>query len=186
MASPSQSLCLRCGLCCSGPIFSSVQLEPEDEVAPLMAAGINICSEGDASMFKQPCAAHRNCACTVYANRPKYCRSYKCELLKKFERGDISYEPAREIINTVVSLKNEVNTLALAASINIQSKEDIALLLKRWWKNPSIGKTEGGYAHVFLKFGALQIYLDRFFRSKPIAQADAARISESPMPRSPN
>jgi hypothetical protein len=174
MASPSQSLCLTCGLCCAGPIFSAVQLEPEDEVAPLMATGINIYSEGDANIFKLPCAAHKNCVCTVYANRPKTCRSYKCELLKRFERGGISHQAAQEIINKVVSLNNEVNALALAASINTQSKEDTVLLMKKWWRNPNIGTTEGGYAHVFLKFGALQIYLDRFFRRKPLSQADVS------------
>jgi hypothetical protein len=166
-------------------MFSSVQLEPEDEVTPLMTAGVNIYFEANANMFKLPCAAHKNCTCTVYANRPKNCRSYKCELLKRFERGDISRQAAQEIVTKVVSLKNEVNELALAASINTQSKEDMALLLKRWSRNASISTTERGYAHVFLKFGALQIYLDRFFRRKPPVQADASGIS-TPLPQRPN
>ena len=186
MVSPSQSLCLTCGLCCAGAIFSSVQMEPEDEIPPLMAASINIYWEGNANKFKLPCAAYKNCICTVYGNRPKNCRMYKCELLKRFERGDISHQAAQEIINKVVSLNNEVNALALEASINTQSKEEISLLLKRWWGNPSIGTTRQDYAHVFLKFGALQIYLDRFFRRKPVARADAAHIGESTSPSQSN
>jgi hypothetical protein len=135
-----------------------------------VAAGINIYSQGDANMFKLPCAAYKDGACTVYAGRPKNCRLYKCELLKRFERGDISHQTAQEIINKVVTLKNEVNALALAASINTQSNENMALLLKRWWENQSTGAIERGFAHIFLKFGALQIYLDRFFRKKPLAK----------------
>ena len=177
MVSPSQSLCLTCGLCCAGPIFPSVQLEPEDEIAPLMAAGIAIYSENDANMFKQPCPAHKNCSCTVYENRPKNCRSYKCELLKRFERGDMSREAAAEIISKVVSFWNKVNALALAVSINIQSTEDMFLLLKKWRKNSSVGSTEQARAHVFVQFGALQIYLDRFFRRKPFSQAGAPHIN---------
>jgi hypothetical protein len=186
MVSPSQSLCLTCGLCCTGAIFSSVQMEPEDEIPPLMAASINIYWDGNANKFKLPCAAYKNCSCTVYGNRPKNCQRYKCELLKRFERGDISHQAALEIINKVVSLNNEVNALALEASINTQSKEDMSLLLKRWWGNPRIGPTRQDYAHVFLKFGALQIYLDRFFRKKPLARADAAHIGESTSPSQSN
>jgi hypothetical protein len=176
MDSSSQSLCLTCGLCCDGAIFSCVKLKPDDEITPLKAVGINIYSDSDANMFKLPCAAHKNCTCTVYANRPKDCRLYKCELLKRFERDDISHEAALEIINKVVSLNNEVNALALAASINTQFKEEVTLLEKRWLgEPPSIGDgaTKQGHAHDFLKFGALQVYLDRFFREKPAVQAVA-------------
>jgi hypothetical protein len=137
-------------------------------------------------MFKLPCAAHKNCICTVYANRPKNCRLYKCELLKRFERGDISHEAALEIINKVVSLKNEVNALALAASINTQSKEEVTLLEKRWLGNPSIGATKQGLARDFLKFGALQIYLDRFFREKPAVQTVAPSSESAPPSKSSN
>jgi hypothetical protein len=182
MNSSSQSLCLTCGLCCDGTIFSSVQLKSDDEIIPLKAVGINIVPDSDSNRFKLPCAAHKNCTCTVYSNRPQDCRTYRCELLKRFERDDISHEAALEIINRVVSLKNEVKALALVASTNMQSKEEVTLLMKRWWGDPSIGPTKQGYAHVFLKFGALQIYLDRFFRKKTVGQAIAPRTSESASP----
>ena len=174
----SQSLCLACGLCCDGTLFSSVPLRPNDELGALKTAGVSIVSDGDPNMFTQPCAAHKNCACIIYANRPHDCRAYKCELLKRFERDEISHESALEIINKIISLKNEVNALALAASTDMQSKEDVTLLMKRWWKNPSVGATEQEYAHIFLKFGALQIYLDRFFRKKLIAKTVASHSSE--------
>jgi uncharacterized protein len=161
MASSSQSLCLTCGLCCDGTIFSSVPLKPDDEITPLKTVGIDIVSDNDANrLFKLPCAAHKNCTCTVYANRPQVCQIYKSALLKRFERDEIPYEAALEIISKLVSLKNEVNALALAASTNIQSKEEVTLLVKRWWGKSTIGAKNQNYADVFLKFGALQIYLD--------------------------
>ena len=176
--SSSQSLCLTCGLCCDGTLFSYVPLLPDDATTPLKAVGINIVSDTDVDIFNQPCAAHKNCTCTVYANRPQKCRTYRCELQKRFERGDISHEPALGIIYKVVSLKNEVKALALAASTNMQSAEEVIFLMKRWLADPSIGATKQSYAHVFLKFVTLQIYLDRFFRKKPKVQAIAPRTIE--------
>src|SRR6266513_1567815 len=108
MDSSSQSLCLTCGLCCDGTLFSSVRLKPDDEIIPLKTVGINVVSDSDPNIFKLPCAAHKNCTCVVYANRPQDCRTYKCELLKRFERGEMPHEAALEIINKVVCLKNEV------------------------------------------------------------------------------
>jgi Fe-S-cluster containining protein len=166
VVSSSQSLCLRCGLCCDGTFISGVPLKPDDEVAPLKAVGINIVSDNDLTVLKMPCAAHKNCTCTVYANRPQVCRTYKCKLLMKFERDDISQQSALEIINKVKSLKNEMNALAFAASTTAQSGEEIILLMKRCQTDRGIGTPKQDYAHVLLKFGELQIYLDRFFREE--------------------
>ena len=181
VVSSSQSLCLRCGLCCDGTFISGVPLKPDDEVAPLKAVGINIVSDNDLTVLKLPCAAHKNCTCTVYANRPQVCRTYKCKLLKKFERDDISQQSALEIINKVKSLKNEMNALAFAASTTAQSGEEIILLMKRCQTDPGIGTTKQDYAHVLLKFGELQIYLDRFFREEAMfAPASPDRSPAAP------
>jgi hypothetical protein len=182
MDSSFQSLCSTCGLCCDGTLFSFVPLKPDDDINPLKAVGVDIGSDSDPNIFKQPCAAHKNCTCIVYPNRPQKCRTYKCELLKRFERDDVFHEAALEIITKAVSLKNEMKALALAASTNMQSAEEVTSLMKRWLRDPSIAATNQGYAHVFLKFMTLQIYLDRFFRKKPIVQALELHTSESTSP----
>ncbi len=177
----SQSLCLKCGLCCDGTFLSGVPVKPDDKVAPLKAVGINIVSDNDLTVLKLPCAAHKNCTCTVYANRPQVCRTYKCKLLKMFERGDISQQSALEIINKVKSLKNEMNALAFAASTTAQSGKEILLLMKRCQTDPRIVTTTQDYALVLLKFGQLQIYLDRFFREEAMfAPASSDRSPAAP------
>jgi len=178
VVTPSQSLCLTCGLCCDGTFISGVPLKPDDEVAPLKAVGINIVSDNDLTVLKLPCAAHKNCTCTVYANRPQVCRTYKCKLLKRFEGDDTSKQSALEIINKVKSLKNEMNELAFAASTTVQSADEIISLLKKCQTDPNIGKRKQDYAHVLLKFGELQIYLDRFFREE-------SKFAPAPLDRSP-
>ena len=40
--SSEQSLCLSCGLCCSGAIFMRVSLDTADNLAAIQAAGIEI------------------------------------------------------------------------------------------------------------------------------------------------
>src|SRR5262249_6463173 len=132
MDSSSQSLCLRCGLCCDGTLFSYVPLKPGDEISPLKRAGINFRSDSDLKRIKQPCAGHKNCVCIVYDSRPQTCREYRCELLKKFEQNDILYEDAVRIINNAVSLKNELNAAALAVSTNTESVQEVLLLVKKW------------------------------------------------------
>ena len=106
----AQSLCLDCGFCCDGTIFSEVSLKPEDKVARLAASGIHVLLDRDPRVFKQPCAAHKNCACTVYADRPHSCRSYQCELLKRFKANEVSMDETLRIIRTAVTLKNEVRS----------------------------------------------------------------------------
>ena len=178
MVSSSQSLCLKCGLCCDGTFLSGVPLKPDDEIAPLKAVGINIVSDNDLTVFKLPCAALKNCACTVYANRPQRCQTYKCELLKRFERDEISQQSAVEIIDKVKSLKNQMSALALAASTTARSGEEIILLLKKCQTDANIGARKQDYAHVLLKFGELQVYLDHFFREE-------AKFAAAPLDRSP-
>jgi hypothetical protein len=182
VVSSSQSLCLRCGLCCDGTFLSGVPLKPDDEVAPLKAVGINIVSDNYSTVLKLPCAAHKNCTCTIYADRPQECRTYKCKLLKMFERDDISQQSALEIIDKVRSLKNEMNTLAHAASTTAQSGEEIILLMKRCQRALSIGTTKQDFARVLLKFGELQIYLDRFFREEAMfAPTSLPALDRSPV-----
>jgi hypothetical protein len=163
MVSSSQSLCLACGICCEGAIFRGVPLSPEDEISPLTAAGINIVPDGERNVFMLPCAAHKNHECTVYAHRPRVCQQYRCELLKRFTRGEISQDAALEIIGKTISVRNEVDSLA-----NSTNDPGITLFLRQWIRDPSIGTSHKTYAQLFLKFLILQKFLDRYFRKKPV------------------
>ena len=103
--SSSQALCLACGMCCDGTLFLDGYLRPEDRLAPLTAAGMKIAINHGQQIFTQPCAAHEEGQCTVYRDRPKVCRSYRCELLKRFTRGDISHDIAMEVIEKTKAVR---------------------------------------------------------------------------------
>jgi hypothetical protein len=98
----------------------------------------------------------------VYADRPRICQSYRCELLRSFERGDISEDVAREIIGKTVAAKNETKSLANEKAVG--DLEAVGVLIQKWLEEPSFGTA---YNDLFFRFMILQRYLDRFFRKKP-------------------
>lgn len=175
----AQSLCLACGLCCDGTIFSQVTLKPEDDVAPLEANGVHILIDGNARVFKQPCAAHKNCVCTAYADRPHNCRSYQCKLLKQFKENEISIDEALRIIRIAVAKIAEVKRQLMAASSdNEECLDELTARLKNWLRNPNLAAKAKRHTHLFLNFVALQVCLDRFFRRKPFLQSLTPDSSE--------
>ncbi len=97
----ASELCLGCGICCDGSLFSSGPLEPE-EVPVARRLGLVI-EDGD---FRQPCARLdvSTKRCGVYAERPSACRAYRCELLVELERGAVSIEQARASVRRLREL----------------------------------------------------------------------------------
>ena len=84
-------LCLECGLCCNGVIFSRGQLQPGDDAQQLQNLGLKLVSKRKAQTaaqkFHQPCAAFDGIKCNIYSERPAYCRQFECALLKNFNSG---------------------------------------------------------------------------------------------------
>ena len=161
-----QSLCLSCGLCCDGTLFGKVTVKPDDILPPLEAAGIQIQRKETKKSFKQPCVAYQKSCCQVYAERPTNCRKYRCELLKKYEGGDVSFEEAQQKINRAQQLKNllhteiscimpDENQLSIPAILRVlpeqQELSANPVLLKKWGK-------------AMLNFSALLDYLQTNFQ----------------------
>lgn len=98
---PSEALCTRCGFCCDGSLFGHVPIG-DDEAERLPAPLVAVPREGKKTRlaFVQPCAAFV-ATCTVYGERPKICRTYRCELLKAVEDGEQTYETAHAIVARV-------------------------------------------------------------------------------------
>jgi Fe-S-cluster containining protein len=90
-----QGLCLECGLCCNGVLFTDVRLQAGDDAKRLTDLGIQV-SKG--VRFKQPCSALQGCECRIYAARPGHCRNFECLLFGKVKRGEIGVEDSRQIV----------------------------------------------------------------------------------------
>ncbi|WP_257448923.1 YkgJ family cysteine cluster protein [Archangium lipolyticum] len=96
---PLSTLCLRCGLCCDGTLFTHVPLRP-GEVAPLKALGLPVREREDGrSVLPQRCAALDGRRCTAYAERPEGCRRYHCQLFSALSEGEVSLEEALSVVD---------------------------------------------------------------------------------------
>lgn len=102
-ADQHQHLCLSCGLCCQGVLFSGVKLKGV-EMEVLDGLSLPILDNGDAAILSQPCAAHVAGECTIYADRPSVCRSYKCDLYKKVLAGETTIDDALIIVRKAVGI----------------------------------------------------------------------------------
>ncbi len=90
-ASLTDTLCTQCGLCCDGTLFADVELAGPAEAARLETLGLDILEDGDDSAQMQlPCAGLKGTRCSVYAHRPRCCRSFECQLLIDTRAGAVS------------------------------------------------------------------------------------------------
>ena len=79
----ANTLCKSCGLCCTGHLFSRTKLRSA-ELDSAEELGLNVFrSHPNERGFSQPCPLWLG-QCTIYdsAQYPRYCRTYKCKLLK--------------------------------------------------------------------------------------------------------
>ena len=132
----STNLCLSCGLCCDGTLIGFVKLDP-NEISKIKEVK-NIEEVNGNGFFLQPCSDYCD-GCTIYAQRPKQCASFKCGLLTSVEQKKLDFNSAIEIINSV-KLKKEViekNTTALGLELKAKSFYFKTLELKKLIKNIS-------------------------------------------------
>jgi len=94
----TDTLCTHCGLCCDGSLFADVELTGHAEATRLEVMGLEIEEDGNRALLVQPCRALHGTRCSVYAHRPKCCRSFECGLLQNVRRGAVSAGRAVEQI----------------------------------------------------------------------------------------
>src|SRR5271170_8188020 len=91
-------LCPNCGLCCNGVLFADVELRAGDDPGRLAELGLSLTKKGRQLAFAQPCACFDGKLCTIYADRPKRCRTFECGLLKRIQAGALDADAALKTI----------------------------------------------------------------------------------------
>src|SRR5919108_377904 len=89
--SPANILCKSCGLCCTGHLFIWTKLRSA-ELNSIAALGVPVLRSVPSQRgFNQPCPLWKG-QCTVYhsPHYPRFCRTYKCKLLKRLLDGNAS------------------------------------------------------------------------------------------------
>ncbi len=91
-------LCPKCGLCCNGVLFADVELRKGDDAQRLAELGLSLEKKGRQRAFAQPCACFDGMLCRIYAERPAYCRTFECGLLKRVQAGGMNVAAALKTI----------------------------------------------------------------------------------------
>lgn len=101
-----EKLCIGCGLCCTGYLFTYAGLQDE-EIPGAYSLGLPVDSmeKPGERYFELPCPLW-NGKCPVYADarKPNVCGVYKCNVLKRLEGGEITFEKAQETVKITKSM----------------------------------------------------------------------------------
>ena len=101
------TLCLHCGLCCDGTLFTHVPLR-RTEIEPLRALGLPVGTREDGTpVLPQRCAALDGRRCTAYDARPEGCRRYHCQLFAALSEGEVSLPEALAVVDGAHALRAE-------------------------------------------------------------------------------
>ena len=99
---PSEQLCLACGLCCDGTLFDGVQLERGDDASHLQALGLPVIvfrAKNPIARFAQPCEALcKDRTCRLYHDRPRQCRKFECKVFKEHKAGETDLASALRLV----------------------------------------------------------------------------------------
>lgn len=103
-------LCLSCGMCCDGTLFTHVAFETGDAaIEPVFERTIAV-AEGSGRGFAQPCEMLDGRACAIYARRPVPCARFRCRTLRELDQGRIDPDDAASRIDAALTARAEVMT----------------------------------------------------------------------------
>lgn len=109
-AAGNVSICVGCGLCCDGTLFSHLGVIDESDLGrPLEALGVAVIVEADPPVFALPCPAFDGHCCTIYSlKRPVACGWFECAVSAAVASGEMPRATARSIIDGTRALRDRV------------------------------------------------------------------------------
>lgn len=117
-------LCVACGMCCDGTMFGNVVAHDHELVQMIfLGAETKYKEEEDRHFFLQPCPAHVNGSCSIYETRPQTCSGYKCALLKRVLRNEITPEQAMKKVERVKKAKQDLGVASVKEARQLKTTE---------------------------------------------------------------
>lgn len=155
--------CQACGLCCNGTLYSRAKVAPGEE-ARIADYGLTLQEFDGKIYFRLPCK-YLNCSrCTIYEKRFEICRSFECDLLRRFKANEISLDEALKTVDTARELLAKV-------MVTDPGAQEYADRLQAWSVLTDEikgldGNSRRDVATRQLQILALDTYLERHFRNK--------------------
>jgi hypothetical protein len=129
--------CVGCGMCCNGTLYWMAKVTPGEEER-ISAHGLELTEEKGTTYFRLPCH-HEQCGrCTIYETRFDICRSFRCQLLRNYQAGEVGLGEARRRIRASLAEAPDGETVEEKAARALKLLNIIALdtCLERWFRNP--------------------------------------------------
>ncbi len=171
---PTEQLCLACGLCCDGTLFDGVQLERGDSARKLNALGLPVTTYRGRipiSRFSQPCAALcEDRSCRLYANRPGQCRSFECKLFKQTRAGEVELGAALRLVAKTRRLADRARRLLQRLGDTEQHRslgERFHRMDDRLRADPSDAEALARFADLSLTIHRLKLLAHERFYTRP-------------------
>lgn len=126
----ANTLCKSCGLCCTGHLFIWAKLRSA-ELDSAQALGLNVIREPAQRGFSQPCPLWQG-ECTIYTSPhyPRFCRAYKCKLLKQVIDEIVPLSGALTTVQQAMEMIRELESL-LPVSPIINFRERLVAHMER-------------------------------------------------------
>ncbi len=106
-AANNKNICVNCGLCCDGTLFTFAKIRENEIIDP--SFDFNVSDSDGKKGFKLGCCYLKDKTCTIYDRRPySICSRFKCKTLQSFTENKIDYAKAMEIINNTIALKEGI------------------------------------------------------------------------------
>ncbi len=135
--SPGATLCKSCGLCCTGHLFIWAKLRSA-ELDAVQSLGVKVFREPVQRGFSQPCPLWDG-ICTIHESPqyPRFCRTYKCKLLKQVLDDVTPLPSALTVVQQTKSLIHELDML-LPAHPSPSFRERLVAYLEQGGAEPEI------------------------------------------------
>ena len=160
MGTTSANICLECGLCCDGTMFSRLPPVFEDpergRIRPEGGGPELMHPPGPA----QPCPAHRY-ACSIYRERPGACHHYECALRLRLAAGEVTHEVAHALVVRARDLRDRARE-AIEGVIGRRAAVGVNDLAAAFAESTR-GDTSGRHVAARVDLAALDAMLDAHF-----------------------
>ncbi len=162
-----QQVCIQCGFCCDGTLFTHADLLPGEypNLPPAIRARYQ--RVGDDESFALGCTYFSG-KCTIYEqDKPTICSTFRCKALKKIADGNLSPAAARVSIAKFKTWRQEIFVLYEA----IFDKAHPASFWDLLAELPTLPGSSGAEGHaagvelLIIKCGLLDAAMTKYFKS---------------------
>lgn len=155
-----EELCLSCGLCCDGSIFTVIPLSQNKILSGKNQVPLHDISRQKSNFLEQPCSHYIGNSCSIYhdPSKPHVCSQFKCRLLFELKNKTASRS---ECLSIIRDAKNQIRGIRETLKSGGFHDSSVSLELNvKTFQNENLNIST---LSPILKFKAYKLFLQRYF-----------------------